>query len=267
MIARTRPRGFAEHVGTLVGMVVAPFFGIASWLRRGRAFHPEGTCFWATVTPVAVDPRLTRVAEHLGRRALVRLSPALWRGVHEHFEVLGCAVRFTDREDETAGPLDQDLLCATIWRPATLLLSSFFTNASDYLANVYDAAAPFDVQGIGRCLIRLVPARGPSPDAPDREARLERAFAQHEAAFRLEVRRADERAWEPLAQIDLRQHARLDQEALRFDPWNAGRGLRPRGFVHAIRRAAYRMSQKLRPARGRRLPVRAPSKTGDRAAA
>ncbi|MEO8183439.1 MAG: hypothetical protein ABI895_31785 [Deltaproteobacteria bacterium] len=41
----------------------------------------------------------------------------------------------------------------------------------------------------------------------------------------------------------------LDQEALRFDPFRAGRGVTPVGFVHALRRATYLASQRARPAR------------------
>ncbi len=241
-----------EAAGALTGAAVAPLFGAMSWLRGGRAFHPEGTCFWASVTPIAHALDVRRAAERLGRRALVRLSPGLWRGVHERVEALGCAVRFTEGRDEEARPGDQDLLTATIWRPATLLLSPFFTNAHDYLANVYHAALPFEVEDVGFAFLRLVPARGASPEGGDRELRLEHAFAAGRAALGLELRRADETTWDHVCLIDLREHALVDQERLRFLPQNAGRGLVPRGFVNAMRAPSYRLSQWLRPARGRR---------------
>jgi hypothetical protein len=39
----------------------------------------------------------------------------------------------------------------------------------------------------------------------------------------------------------------LDQEALRFDPFRAGRGIVPVGFVQWVRRLTYASSQRLRP--------------------
>jgi hypothetical protein len=50
-----------------------------------------------------------------------------------------------------------------------------------------------------------------------------------------------------VARLKLTGWLELDQEALRFDPFRNGRGLRPVGFVHAMRRATYAASQRHRP--------------------
>jgi hypothetical protein len=39
---------------------------------------------------------------------------------------------------------------------------------------------------------------------------------------------------------------RLDREALRFDPFRSGRGVRPVGFVHSMREGTYLASQAAR---------------------
>ncbi len=49
--------------------------------------------------------------------------------------------------------------------------------------------------------------------------------------------------------ITLAHRARVDDEALRFRPFRTGRGLKPRGFVHALRRGVYKVSQWSRPSR------------------
>jgi len=54
--------------------------------------------------------------------------------------------------------------------------------------------------------------------------------------------------WDPIATLVLDGPSRLDQEALRFDPFRDGRGIHPVGFVHAMRRWVYAASQWARPA-------------------
>jgi hypothetical protein len=56
------------------------------------------------------------------------------------------------------------------------------------------------------------------------------------------------RRWQPLLDVRLLAPVDVDQSALRFSPFNDAAGLRPTGFVHAIRVAAYASSQRARPA-------------------
>jgi hypothetical protein len=46
-----------------------------------------------------------------------------------------------------------------------------------------------------------------------------------------------------VAEIALRERVPVNQQALRFTPFRAGRGIVPSGFVQAARAAAYAASQ------------------------
>jgi hypothetical protein len=62
--------------------------------------------------------------------------------------------------------------------------------------------------------------------------------------LRLEVQQDEPDApWEPLADVTLREPADIDQEALGFDPFRAGLGIEPVGFVQGLRWAVYPASQ------------------------
>jgi hypothetical protein len=227
-----------ERLGKLTGFLLAPWTGAVSALRHARMFHPEGTVWQARVT--ALRGPFGELARRLEGEALVRLSTAWWRGGKEWIDVLGIAVRI--------GP--QDLLFATIQHPWTMLLAPATTEQHDFLANDYFAVSPFDVDGVGRCKLRLVSPR-PRGLHGDREERLQEAVARGQAALRLEVKRlSGSEGWQPVAEIALAEPARVDQEALRFSPFRNGRGITPRGFVNMLRRGTYALSQLARPAHG-----------------
>lgn len=126
--------------------------------------------------------------------------------------------------------------------------SPFTTAVHDYLANTYFAVAPFDVPGIGRAKWRLCPeaAALPGSHTQTRAEKLRAAVASH-AALRLELRRTWTRGWRPVARVVLDEEIPADQALLRFSPFRTGRGIQPRGFVHALRRGAYAASQAARP--------------------
>jgi hypothetical protein len=234
--------GLRERLGAAVGAATAPLIERISRARHGRTFHPEGLTFEAHVE--ALRPGL---AEELGSRALVRMSPALWRGLHERFEVLGMALRFRQGDapfDEQARSGDTDLLTATIRSPLTMAFSPLFTDASDFAGNKYWAVSPFE-HDHDRFELRLVPV-DPGKTEGTRTERLLDAVDAGRAQWWLECRRTLRLTWHPIARIALTHEAPLDQEALRFDPFRGV--LRPVGFVHAIRRAVYAASQDGRPA-------------------
>jgi hypothetical protein len=56
-----------------------------------------------------------------------------------------------------------------------------------------------------------------------------------------------ERRFRPVIILRLLRESPVDQEALRFNPFQAGRGIVPVGFVQSARRAAYAASQAARP--------------------
>ena len=234
--------GIRERLGDVVGRLGAPLIERISRARHGRTFHPEGLTFEAHVEPLRPG-----LAEDLGTRALVRLSPALWRGLHERFEVLGMALRFrqsTAPFDAQPRSGDTDLLTATIRSPLTMAFSPFFTDASDFAGNTYWAVSPFEYDG-ERFEVRLV-AIDPLKTEGTRTERLLDAVDAGRAQWWLETRRTLRLTWHPLARIALTREVSVDQEALRFDPFRGV--LRPVGFVHAIRRAVYAASQDGRPA-------------------
>ncbi|MEO6574700.1 MAG: hypothetical protein ABIP89_12725 [Polyangiaceae bacterium] len=239
-----------ERAGIVLGWAIGPVFAGISFARHARTFHPTGETFLANVEPFQVGARL---GEILRGPALVRFSGALWKDERPRPDVLGCAIRFRRTWAHSPDPLpgDQDLLFATIRHPWTMPLAPFFTNARDFQGNDYFAVSPFDAPGFERCYFRLRPNRPPRNGYRlHEEGRIERlrsAIAAGEALFRLDVRREGETRWFPLAVIDVREHAFVDQERLRFSPFRTGRDIVPRGFIHALRRGVYALSQLARP--------------------
>jgi hypothetical protein len=253
----------ADDLGRALGGALSPLTGALSALRHSRMFHPRGLLCRAEVEPAPAVPPLAAVAEALSGVALVRWSSALWkRG--EWTDVLGCAIRFT-RGPLTTEPRadDQDLLLATIERPWSMPLAPFTTHARDFLDNVYFAVSPFqldDLDGFAaeRVEWRVVPDCPPAGGA-SRSERLLSAMADGQARLRLELApyrgplsRPEPERFVSVARLNLTGPLELDQEALRFDPFRAGRGLHPVGFVHALRRATYAASQRRRPAHAER---------------
>jgi hypothetical protein len=177
----------------------------------------------------------------------------VWRGGREWIDVLGCAIRFHGdaavAADAAAG--DQDLLLATIRSPWTTLFAPLTTEQHDFLCNDYYAVAPFALEGGSRALkLRAVAIRderhalapGGSGPALSRGERLELDVRNGRAALELQAR-AGRGRYAPVARIALRHRVDLDQARLRFSPFRDGRGLRPRGFVHALRQGTYAASQ------------------------
>ena len=239
-----------DLLGRVGGVALAPIWMTISALRHARTFHPRGVTLRADVLPRARVAPWGTIAARLRGPALVRLSSALWKQ-GEPIDVLGIAIRFTRREELDARPApgDQDLLFATIRRPWTMPFAPLSTRQHDFFANRYFAVAPFRVHGAGSVEWRLVPA-GPIDGDGSREDKLARALDQDRARFVLEgrpYRRVVDlfrrRHWHPVADVVLREEVEIDQRALRFDPYRAGRGIWPAGFVHALRKASYAASQ------------------------
>jgi hypothetical protein len=185
---------------------------------------------------------------------LLRWSSALWKG-GERMDVLGCGLRFARAPlSAEAHAGDQDLLMATIQRPWSMPFAPFATHTHDFLDNVYYGVSPFEVDGLGgKMEWRLVSEyRGLVGD--NRQARLAQAMVDGHARLRLEVApykgpwlRPQSHDFKSVVRLKLTGWLEVDQEALRFDPFRSGRGLRPVGFVHALRRATYAASQRHRP--------------------
>lgn len=264
--AAHRAHEVSERSGEVLGALVAPVFALTSALRRARTFHPEGDCADAEVTVSNdVPPPFIQLATRLCGMAFVRFSDALTKKRARWPDVLGCAIRFGDYVDDPASHGDQDLLFATIKRPWTMPFSPLTTHVRDYFDNDYFAVSPFALSGHeGRFYFRLRPAKregafesagGPTSTlrtsmhrssrtpAEQRTRRLERTIATGSSRLVLGVGRSPWGPFAPLVDIEL-VSVRLDDPAgLRFDPFHAGRGIEPHGFVHGLRRGVYSASQ------------------------
>ncbi|MBX3261737.1 MAG: hypothetical protein KF782_18785, partial [Labilithrix sp.] len=269
-----------ERAGELLGAAAAPAFALTSALRRARTFHPRGDCADADVAVADGVPREHRaLAERLAGNAFVRFSDALTKKKARWPDVLGCALRFGGEVDDPAADGDQDLLLATIKRPWTMPLAPLTTKVHDYLANDYFAVSPFSVAtprpgGGARPwlvyfrlrpgskepggVITVEPSTGPisalrastprsrRSRAEQRRRRFERAIANGSAVFTLGIASGPWGPFAPLVRVQLVSVRLTDPPGLRFDPFRAGRGIAPRGFVHALRRGAYGASQRAR---------------------
>jgi len=240
---------FAERCGLVAGGWLAPFTAAISARRRARMFHPEGVTYLAEVAPNAASVELARAANRLAGTALARFSTALWRGGREWPDVLGVALRF-----DSAQSSEQDLLLATVRFPWTTPFAPLATRVHTFTWNHYHAVSPFELDGVGPVKLRLRSPRIENRTAKTRAQHLSELAREGRAHFILECRRLAlsvfARRWEPLAAVTLGEPVDVDQEALRFSPFRDGAGIHPRGFVHALRVAAYRASQEARPAHG-----------------
>jgi hypothetical protein len=237
-----------EMVGRALGTLWGPAARAGSVLRQARILHPEGINLRAEVTPIQTDPPFLALAERLEGPALVRLSSAVWRGGREWPDILGAAVRFrgTAPLTEEAAPGDQDVLFATLRTPWTLGLAPLTTDVHDWLQNDYYAVSPFAVRGLGRAKLRLTSCGWRDGVQGSRVERLAAALGAGTAIFTFEVFPLDSElphTWTPVADIVLREEVTLDPAFLRFDPFRDGRGISPRGFIHALRLPTYRQSQ------------------------
>ena len=235
----------SEQLGRVSGWLSAPFWAAGSAIRHARVLHPVGQLVEATVEVVDDAPEdLAALAAALEGRALVRFSGALWKKAGTHLpDVLGCAVRIRDGARD-----DQDLLFATIKRPWTLGFAPLTTDVDDYLANQYFAISPFDLAGVAkRFYLRLRPRRS-GGGGETRAERLSHAVndEDHPVVLAIEASYGPRGPWREVARLGLERVLDGDDPELRFNPFEDGRGIRPRGIIHALRRGAYHASQSAR---------------------
>ena len=230
-----RPVGAATPlVEATAGVAAAAVLGTASAVRRARIFHPDGIAHRATfhVAPGGHGaPLLDREAEH---RAVVRLS----RGVGlpgSVPDVLGLAVRIEDAHGPGA---HQDLLLVTSGSGPVSRHALVPARRFDHPQ--WSTLLPYRLGG------RTVLFGARPLDVPAGADRLEDLDAE---SMRFGVDVAPIRApWERVGVLHLGERlSDAEAEALRFDPSNSGGGIEPAGVVQAIRRLAYRASQRARP--------------------
>jgi hypothetical protein len=181
-----------------------------------------------------------------------RTHPALLRfsrgaGLPEPLpDALGVAIKLPDAHGPGA---DQDLLLTSSTdRP---LLRRLLFPARSFAHGAFSTALPYDL-GNDRVVLLLVPAHssaGRSADGDDHHAAGGalaelRAAAANGLGFELRTARSFGRS-RPLATLRIGPPLPAEQtEALRFNPWTTGPGIRPAGWLNLLRDAAYRASQR-----------------------
>lgn len=280
------PTPVAETPSEKWGQAFGKFLGLITYwvsrIRQARTFHPVGLDFRGTVVSAFVPGSLPELgtrdsaesgvfmrdlARRLSGPAMLRFSTALWKDENERLDVLGCAIRF--RAGETFDPLphggDQDLLFATVRTPLLTLVAPFFTDPHDFRTNLFYAVSPFSVdseRGEARSQspvlfrFRFIHGRMAFTSNPGtRREKLRRSVREGEGAIELSISfiHGSEK-WHPCVRIEIQAELEkgrdIDDAALRFSPFQAGKGIHPRGFVHYLRIGAYSQSQAGRPSRG-----------------
>jgi hypothetical protein len=160
-------------------------------------------------------------------------------------DALGVAIRLPHAH----GPgVDQDLLLTSSTdRP---LLRRLLFPARSFLRGAFSTALPYDF-GSERVVLLLVPvltSAGRSTGGVGHRASGGalaelRTVAANGLEFELRTAKSFGRS-QPLATVTVGAPLPAEQaEALRFNPWNTGPGIRPSGWLNLLRDAAYRASQ------------------------
>jgi hypothetical protein len=221
----------------------AGFYALAI-LRRRRSLHPTGVGYQGQLVVGGGPgrPGVPLLRPGAMYPALLRFSRGA--GLPEPLpDALGVAVKLPDAHGPGA---DQDLLLtSSTSRP---LLRRLLFPASSFVRGAFSTALPYDLGG-ERVVVLLVPAptgNGRSPGGADRSggamAELRAAAA---AGLGFELRTAGTLGpSQRLATLTVGQPLPAEQtQALRFNPWTTGPGLRPSGWLNLLRDAAYRASQ------------------------
>lgn len=237
--ARFRPVGAATPlVEATAGAASSVVFGLASFVRRARVFHPDGVAFAAKV-----DVEGGGVLPAGSHDAIVRFSRGA--GLPEAVpDILGLALRLVDLH----GPgRHQDLLLVTSGsRPG---LRHALVPARTFGHRRWSTLLPYDADG-RRLVFGARPLSAPLEEARRLDDLRRIVAAGDPVRFALEVAEPSG-DWEEVAVITVgSERSDEENEGLRFNPANTGGGIEPSGFLQTIRRRAYLGSQEGRPTPG-----------------
>jgi hypothetical protein len=225
-------------VDSTAGRVVGPAFGLASFVRRARVFHPHGRSFAARVhCPGDRSLAGTVLGAEGVHEGVVRLSRGA--GLAEPLpDVLGFALRL----DLPAGP--QDLLLVSS-APAPVARHAILP-ARDYGDVFYSSITPFRA-GRRTVLLGARPVWNGDPGPLERLRHVSGAVAHRRLEFTLLAASARGR-WTAVADVELTGPVpAVRGERVRHTPFHDAGGLEPVGAVNALRRRAYADSQAARP--------------------
>jgi hypothetical protein len=228
-------------------VVAAGFYALAA-LRRRRSLHPTGIGYrgWLQV-PIEWLPRPGVPLFQAGATHPAVLRFSRGAGLPELLpDALGVAIKLPDAH----GPgVDQDLLLTSSSdRP---LLRRLLFPSTSFVRGAFSTALPYDL-GSERVVLLLVPApiSAGRPTGGQGHRPVGGALAELGAVaasgLELELRTARSLGRsQPLATVTVGLPLAPDQtEALRFNPWTTGPGIRPSGWLNLLRDAAYQASQR-----------------------
>lgn len=225
-----------EVAGRSLGGVLA---GVA-WTRRAKPVHPHGAVHRAQllVEGTAGAPAAARLLATAGEHdAIVRFSRSL--GLPRPVpDMLGMSLRVLD----AYGPgRHQDFLLVTsVDLP---ILHHLLVPATDVQQRVYSSSLPYRA-GDETFLVGAVPdPTSPRPAGDDELDRLDRAAITGELRFGLAVAALRGR-FRRVATIHVGDRLPDAADALTFNPFNCGGGLRPVGALNRLRDYAYPLSQR-----------------------
>jgi hypothetical protein len=238
-VPRTATRPEDGFLARTAGLTIGGVLGAVAGVRRGKAVHPHGAVYEATlaVSGAAAAPAastlLSRPGEH---RAITRFSRSL--GLPRPMpDLLGLSLRVPDAYGRGR---HQDLLLVTsVDLP---VLHHLFLPAGDVQQRPYTSSLPYRA-GRDLFLVGALPVPGsPRPAGGTELDRLRAAAATGRMSFELAVARLRGR-FEPVATLRIGDPLPPELDALRFNPWNTGGGMTPAGWLNGARDLAYRLSQ------------------------
>ena len=209
-----------------VGRAVSGALALVSVIRRGKAVHPRGVVHAATVRVpgAAAAPRAAQLFAEPGEyRAVVRFSRSL--GLPRPLpDLLGMAIRVLDAYGSGR---HQDLLLITSMDLP--LAHHLFLPAAGLQDRIYSSSLPYRA-GDERFIVGALP-RG---EAANGDLRFDLAVASLEGRFRR------------VAELDVGARLGPELDAMAFNPFNCGGGMRPSGRLNRWRAVAYPRSQAAR---------------------
>lgn len=231
--------GRLERASRVAGVVVGGVLAVVAALRGGKPVHPAGAAFEARlrVAGAGAAPHaatlLSRPREH---RAVVRFSRSL--GLPRSMaDLLGISIRIVDAYG--VGRHQDFLVVSSADIP---VLHRVFLPARDLQQRPYSSSLPYRAGGEVFLVGVLPRADSPRPAGRDELDRVRRAAATGELRFDLATAAPNGR-FRAVAELHICAPLPAEADALRFNPFNSGGGLRPAGFLNAMRRHAYPLSQ------------------------
>jgi hypothetical protein len=231
----------------LLALLFGAAFRLLAALRGGRALHPVGVGFRASLEVVAAPgpwAGTALLAPGTRHDAVVRCSRGA--GLPEPLpDALGLAVRLPD----AYGPgRPQDFLVTS---SADLpLVRRLLVPSRSFLAGSLSSALPYRVGGRDAVVLlrpRPRPGSGRWPGTGRALADLRAAAATGDLAYELRLAGSLGRS-RTVAVLAIGQPlGPAATEALRFNPWTTGRDIRPVGRLNRLRRRSYRASQQGHP--------------------